>query len=156
MSEGVTQNICTHSTPVKHWLSCVFSFSRAPERGGEGRGRGVDGKQTVSNQWQHCLISLVIIQMRLICFPTSAPSLRVKRFTSPTASKRDLYQTPPHRNPLCAELQLNGPQVPNNKLMNTGVVFYFSLPGSILFTVIEEMKSTWKGGLLDHLHASSA
>ncbi len=70
--------------------------------------------------------------MRLICFPTPAPSLSVKRFTAvPTASKGDLYRTP------STELQLNGPQVPNNKLMNTEVVFYFSMPGSILFTVIK-------------------
>lgn len=31
--------------------------------------------------------------------------------------------------------------------MNTEVAFYFSLPPSILFTAIKEMKSTWKWGL---------
>lgn len=36
----------------------------------------------VSNQRQRCLISLIIIQMRLICFPTPAPSFSVKQFTA--------------------------------------------------------------------------
>lgn len=44
-----------------------------------------------------------------------------------------------------SELQLNGPRNPNNGLMNTEAVFYFSLPASILLTVIKEMKSTQKG-----------
>lgn len=109
-----------HSS-VTFILIC-FIHSYWLRRGEEKRRCWESGR--VSNQQQHCLISLIIIQMRLICFPTSAPSLSVKRFTSePTASKRDLYQPPP-LNPLSAELRLNGPRVPNNKLMNSEVVFF--------------------------------
>lgn len=45
------------------------------------------------------------------------------------------------------ELQPNSPRNQNNGLMNTGVVFYFSLPASILLTVIKGIKSTQKGHL---------
>lgn len=47
--------------------------------------------------------------------------------------------------PTDSESQLNGPRNPNNGLMNTEAMFYFSLPASILLTVIKEMKSTQKG-----------
>lgn len=88
----------------------------------------------VSNQHQHSLISLIIIQMRLICFPTLVPRLRANRFTTElTVSKEGFVPypptPPPHTHtfhpPSHAELLLNGPQVSNNKLMNTEVVFYF-------------------------------
>lgn len=45
------------------------------------------------------------------------------------------------------ELQPNSPRNQNNGLMNTRVVFYFSLPVSILLTVIKGIKSTQKGHL---------
>lgn len=41
------------------------------------------------------------------------------------ASEGDLFHAPHSAKP-ATELRLNVPQVPNNKLMNTGVAFYFS------------------------------
>lgn len=91
-----------------------------------------------------------VIQTKVHHCPTPAPNPNVAVYAD-CLRKKDLYHArppPPHQtqpNPpsqLAAELEMNGSSVRKNKLMNTEVAFYFSLPPSFLFTVIKEMKST--------------
>lgn len=136
------------STPISNLYFHTFHSLLLDSEGAEQDGR-----------WLRLISPRPLFKVKSIFFPR-LHRIQMWQFTAvPTASEKGICTVPPPLAPLpmpnppnpptqlAAELEMNGPPVRKNKLMNTEVAFYFSLPPSFLFTVIKEMKSTWEWGL---------